>query len=84
MGETDIVLQPMSCTLAEGKTRQLTVSQGTASEWYSDNSAVATVSTTGMVTAQTLPDDTDSVTVKIAARVESRTATCTVLVIQAK
>lgn len=83
MGKTEVVIQPPSCTLREGGTRQLYVSQDSVHTWESEDPAVVTVSDKGLITAQQLPDDVQMKTVLVTAHVDERSASCTVTVLKA-
>lgn len=83
MGKTEVVIQPPSCTLYEGATRQLYVSQDSVHTWESEDPAVVTVSDKGLITAQTLPDTVIAKTVIVTAHVDERSASCTVTVLKA-
>ncbi len=83
MGKTEVVIQPPSCTLYEGGTRQLYVSQDSVHTWESEDPTIVTVSDKGLITAQKLPADVQMKTVLVTAHVDERSASCTVTVLKA-
>ena len=80
---TGITVSPTSLTLEEGQTQQLTASitpdnaSNKAVSWSSNNTNIATVSSTGLVTAKT--EGTATITVK-ANDGSNMQATCTVTI----
>ena len=80
---TGITITPTSLTLEEGQTQQLTASitpdnaSNKAVSWSSNNTNIATVSSTGLVTAKT--EGTATITVK-ANDGSNMQATCTVTI----
>lgn len=82
MGKPAVAIQPPSCALYEGGTRQLYVSPDSAHTWESEDPAIVTVSDNGLITAQTLPDTVIAKTVIVTAHVDERSATCTVTVLK--
>ena len=84
MGKPAVIIQPPMCTLYEGGTRQLYVSQDSVHTWLSEDTTVVTVSKTGLITAQTLPDTVIAKTVLVTAQVDERSASCTVTVLKAQ